>query len=374
MANSASLSDLQRGQRLLSLDFLRGLIMVILILGETSVFYKLHEAFPCSFTHLLATQFEHSQWQGLHFWDLLLPTFMFVAGTSMAFSYKRQKELHYSWRQSFIKTLKRCFWLLFLGVLIYAVRDNKLNLQFSNVLAELAFATLISFLIIRLHPGWQLATSILLLLATELLFRYTHIPGFDQPFTDQHNFGNYIDLIVIGRVNGHYGTTMNWIPSAASTIWGLMAGQLLLSNKSSKSKLSYLAGFGFIALVLGFVLDWAGITPMLKWIASSSFVIATGGISLIAFAICYWWIDVRKHKRYLLFFIIVGMNPIFIYLFFNFIGANWLYGYANILIGGLLNLVNIPLNIGAIISCLAVFAFEWYLCYVLFKKQLFLKL
>ncbi len=374
MANSASLSDLQRGQRLLSLDFLRGLIMVILILGETSVFYKLHEAFPCSFTHLLATQFEHSQWQGLHFWDLLLPTFMFVAGTSMAFSYKRQKELHYSWRQSFIKTLKRRSWLLFLGVLIYAVRDNKLNLQFSNVLAELAFATLISFLIIRLHPGWQLATSILLLLATELLFRYTHIPGFDQPFTDQHNFGNYIDLIVIGRVNGHYGTTMNWIPSAASTIWGLMAGQLLLSNKSSKSKLSYLAGFGFIALVLGFVLDWAGITPMLKWIASSSFVIATGGISLIAFAICYWWIDVRKHKRYLLFFIIVGMNPIFIYLFFNFIGANWLYGYANILIGGLLNLVNIPLNIGAIISCLAVFAFEWYLCYILFKKQLFLKL
>ncbi len=106
MANSASLSDLQRGQRLLSLDFLRGLIMVILILGETSVFYKLHEAFPCSFTHLLATQFEHSQWQGLHFWDLLLPTFMFVAGTSMAFSYKRQKELHYSWRQSFIKTVK----------------------------------------------------------------------------------------------------------------------------------------------------------------------------------------------------------------------------------------------------------------------------
>src|ERR1700694_910531 len=101
MADSTSLSVPQTGQRLLSLDFLRGVIMVILILGETGIFLKLNKASPNPFTHLLATQFEHSQWHGLHFWDLLLPAFMFVAGTAMAFSYNRQKQLHYSWRQSF---------------------------------------------------------------------------------------------------------------------------------------------------------------------------------------------------------------------------------------------------------------------------------
>src|SRR5665647_132500 len=148
MAASTSLSVPQSGQRLLSLDFLRGVIMVILILGETGVFFKLYDASPNPFTHLLATQFEHSQWHGLHFWDLLLPAFMLVAGTAMAFSYKKQKQLHYSWKQSFLKTLRRSFWLLFWGVLIYAVRDNHLNLQFSNVLTELALATLINFLII----------------------------------------------------------------------------------------------------------------------------------------------------------------------------------------------------------------------------------
>ena len=374
MTPPTSLPVPQTGERLLSLDFFRGVIMVILVLGETGFFLKLYDATPNSFTHLLATQFEHSQWRGLRFWDLLLPAFMFVAGTAMAFSYNKQKQLQYSWRQSFFKILKRSFWLLFWGVLIYAVRDNRLNLQFSNVLTELAFATLITFLIIRWHPVWQLTVSILLLLITELLFRFTHIPGFDQPFTDQHNFGNYIDLVVIGRVNGHYGTTMNWIPCAASTIWGLMAGQLLLSNKSAKLKLSYLAGFGFIALIIGFGLDWADITPMLKWIASSSFVFANGGISIIALAVCYWWIDIGNHQRYLQFFTIVGMNSIFIYLFFIFIGSGWLYGYANILISGLLNLVNIPLTIGAVISCLAVFTFEWCLCYFLFKKKLFFKL
>jgi predicted acyltransferase len=374
MTASSSLPTSQNGQRLLSLDFLRGVIMVILILGETGVFLKLNEASPNRITHLLAIQFEHSIWHGLHFWDLLLPAFMFVAGTAMAFSYQKQKQLHYSWKQSFLKTLRRSFWLLFFGVLIYAVRDNHLNLQFSNVLTELAFATLISFLIINWPPVWQLTVSILLLLITEFLFRFTHIPGFDQPFTDQHNFGNYIDLIVIGRVNGHYGTTMNWIPCAASTIWGLMAGQLLLSNKSVKRKLSYLAAFGLLTLVLGFTLDRTGITPMLKWISSSSFVLATGGISIIALAICYWWIDVRRHQRYLRFFTVVGMNSIFIYLFYNFIGAQWLYGYADILISGLLNLINIPFTAGAVISCLAVFVFEWYLCYFLFKKRIFFKL
>jgi len=348
--------------------------MVILILGETEVFHKLYDACPTPFTHFFATQFEHSQWHGLHFWDLLLPAFMFIAGTAMAFSYKKQKQLHYSWKQSFLKTLKRSFWLLFWGVLIYAVHDNRLNLQFSNVLTELAFATLVTFLIIRWHPGWQLAISILLLLITEFLYRYTHIPGFDQPFTDQHNFGNYIDLIIIGRVNGHYGTTMNWLPCSVSTIWGLMAGQLLLSNKSLKLKLGFLTGFGLLAVFIGFGLDWTGITPMLKWISSSSFVFVTGGISLIALAICYWWIDVRKHQRYLLFFTIVGMNSIFIYLFFNFIGAQWLYGFSDTLISGLLSLLNIPLATGSVISCLAVFAFEWYLCYFLYKKQVFFKL
>src|SRR4030081_1604760 len=107
MIASTSASALPSSQRIASLDFLRGLIMVILILGETSIFLKLYTASPNRFTHLLAIQFEHSKWHGLHFWDLLLPGFMFVAGTAMAFSHNRQQQLHYSRRQSFVKTLKR---------------------------------------------------------------------------------------------------------------------------------------------------------------------------------------------------------------------------------------------------------------------------
>ena len=139
--------------RLLSLDFLRGLIMVALMIGETGFFSKLFKASPNSFTEMLSIQFEHSQWHGLTFWDVIFPAFMTMAGTAMAFSYKKQRENGYTWKQSFLKVLKRSGWLLFWGILIYSVRDGHLNWQLSNVLTQLAFTTLIAFSVID-RPLW----------------------------------------------------------------------------------------------------------------------------------------------------------------------------------------------------------------------------
>jgi predicted acyltransferase len=153
-----------------------------------------------------------------------------------------------------------------------------------------------------------------------------------------------------------------------------MAGQLLFSNKSSKQKFTYLVSFGVLTIVTGLTLDLTGITPMLKWISTSSFVLVTGGITLTALALCYEWIDVRDHKKNLKFFTIVGMNSIFIYLFFIFIGDKWLNGYMETLVSQLLNLANISLAAGAAISCIIVFVLEWYLCYYLYKKKIFFKI
>jgi len=110
--------------------------MVTLMIGETGFFQKWYHAAPSSFTQLLANQFEHSVWRGLHFWDVILPAFMLIAGTAMALSYHKQQQLHYTWKQSFSKVLKRSFWLLFWGILIYSVRDQHLNFQLSNVLTQ----------------------------------------------------------------------------------------------------------------------------------------------------------------------------------------------------------------------------------------------
>ena len=362
-------------ERILSLDFLRGFIMVSLMIGETGFFQKLEAAYPNSLTGFLSYQFQHSEWHGLRFWDVILPAFMTIAGTAMAFSYKNQRSLNYPWKRSFLKVLRRSFWLLFWGILIYSVRFEHLNWQLSNVLTQLAFTTLIAFLFINMPAGWQLFASIMCLLIPELLYRGIRIPGFDQPFVEFHNFGSYINKVVGIKVDAQHKTTfINFITSSAHTIWGMMAGQLLLSQRSAAKKLTYISAFGLLFIVCGLSLDLAGITPMLKWISSSSFVLVTGGISLLVLAISYAWIDVARHRGNLKFFTIVGMNSIFIYLFFIFIGDMWLNGYMQILCSELLNLAGVPLPLGIAISCLVVFAIEWYLCYYLYKKQLFFKL
>ena len=362
-------------ERLSSLDFLRGLIMVALMIGETGFFLKLFQAFPNSLTETLSIEFEHSEWHGLTFWDVILPAFMTMAGTAMAFSYKKQRESGYTWKQSFLKVLKRSFWLLFLGILIYSVRDGHLNWQLSNVLTQLAFTTLIAFSVINQPVWFQFAVTIICLLIPEILFRFIKIPGFDQPFVEFHNFGSYINQVLGIHVDIQHKTNfINFIASGAHTTWGLMAGQLLFSNKSANRKFTYLLSFGALFILTGAALDLAGITPILKWISTSSFVLVTGGITLIILGLCYEWIDVRNHKNNLKFFTIVGMNSIFIYLFFIFIGDKWLNGYMEILCSQLLNLANIPPAVGIAISCIVVFGLEWYLCYYLYKKKIFFKL
>ena len=362
-------------ERLLSLDFFRGLIMVALMIGETGFFLLLYHAESGSFTEMLSIQFEHSDWHGLTFWDTVLPAFMTMAGTAMALSYKKQQQLGNSKKHSFLKVLRRSFWLLFWGILIYSVRDQHLNWQLSNVLTQLAFTTLIAFSIIN-QPFWaQLTASVLCLLIPEILFRVIQIPGYDQPFVEFHNFGTFINKSLGIKIDlDHKTNFINFISSGAHTIWGVMAGQLLLSDKSARKKVMNLLSFGALAITIGLTLDTTGITPMLKWISTSSFVLVTGGITLIVLALCYEWIDVRNHKNNLKFFIVVGMNSIFIYLFFIFIGDKWLNGYMEILVGQLLNIAGISLALGSAISCIIVFMLEWYVCYFLYKRKIFFKL
>jgi predicted acyltransferase len=349
--------------------------MVSLTIGETGFFKKLFTAFPNPVTELFAYQFEHSDWHGLRFWDVILPGFMLIAGTSLAYSYKRQKELGYSWSDSFKKTLKRSFWLLFWGILIYAVRDGHLNWQLSNVLTQLSFTTFVAFLFINRSPVVQFTASILCLIIPEILYRTILMPGFDQPFVEFHNFGSYMNQVMGISVDAqHKTTTINCIASSAHTIWGVMVGQLFMTNKTVKQKITWLIVGGVAAILLGVGMDLSGITPILKWMSTSSFVLVTGGITLIVLAVSYYLIDGLGRKNNLQFFTIVGMNSIFIYLFFIFIGDHWLNGYMDTLVSGLLSFAGVSVAIGSALSCLVVFAIEWYLCYFLYRKKLFFKI
>lgn len=359
--------------RLVSLDFLRGLIMVLLALESTRLYDNLFDLTEGSPFQLFILQFMHHPWHGLRFWDLIQPGFMFIAGTALAFSLHRQTKAQIPWTQQFWKTLKRSGWLFFWGVLDYAVRPGGLSFELWDVLTQLSFTTLVAFLIYRWSYRAQLGTSIGLLLLTEVLYRFTQIPGFDQPFADQHNFGNFMDLVLMNKINAGGWVAINCLPTAAHTIWGVLAGKLILSSQLESKKIKSLVLFGIAGLVIGYGLDLTS-TPIIKRIATSSFVFVSGGYCLLALAACYWWIDVKNHRQRLRFFTIVGMNSIFIYLFFEIVGGRWFNDYVGAITNGLMTILHTPISLQQIVTPLLIFGLEWGLCYFLYRKRIFFKL
>ena len=359
-------------QRLLSLDFMRGFIMVLLALESTGLQEHLFEATKGNPLNNFFLQFFHHPWNGLRFWDLIQPGFMYMAGVSMAYSLHKQWSNGVSWDQSFRKTLKRCFWLFFWGVLDYAVRKNGLSFELWDVLTQLSFTTLVAFLIFRWSTTAQILVCAGLLLLTEILYRFTNVPGFDQPFTDQHNFGNYVDLLLMNKINHDGWVAINCIPTAVHTIAGALTGKLLLSN--AKNKLRPMLIWALVCLVVGYCLNYTHITPIIKRIATSSFTLASLGWCLFGLGICYWWIDILDHRKYLKFWTIVGMNSLFIYLFFEIVGSRWFNDYIRAIANGLMGFINTPQMLSNIIASLCIFALEWGLCYFLYKKKIFFKL
>ena len=76
----AAVNTANAQQRLLSLDFLRGLIMVLLTLESTEIYGYLNKRAEGTFWQNITIQLDHHPWNGLRFWDLIQPSFMFMAG------------------------------------------------------------------------------------------------------------------------------------------------------------------------------------------------------------------------------------------------------------------------------------------------------
>jgi predicted acyltransferase len=127
---------------------------------------------------------------------------------------------------------------------------------------------------------------------------------------------------------------------------------------------------GLIGLILGYALS--PLTPIVKRICTSTFILASGGWTLLTLAFSYWLIDIKKQKDWTLFFNIVGMNSLFIYLFAHVGGTNLIrhviepFSMAIFGFGGE--------QIATILTNLITLFGLWYLCYWLYKHRIFVKI
>jgi predicted acyltransferase len=362
-------------KRLQSLDLFRGITMFLLVAESTQLYSGLPRLFPeGSLLHGLALQFHHHPWNGLRFWDLVQPYFMFIVGVAMVFSLQKRWDRGDSWAQTTRHILRRCAILFVLGVVLHCGYSREMVWELWNVLTQLSFTILLAYLIMRLPAGTQLAISLGLLLGIELLYRGFPLDGFDQPFVKGENFGAWFDTLIMGKINGGGWVAINCVPTAAHTIWGVLAGKVLMSAREGREKVKILALAGILGLAMGYGMDLMGLTPIIKRISTSSFVLASGGWCLLTLAVSYWVVDMKGYRRFVLPFALVGMNPIFIYMFCETAGKQWLNSFVGIFSDGVFGWFGIQGDLVVGLGALTVLAIEWYLCYWLFKRRIFIKI
>ncbi len=358
-------------ERVLSVDFFRGLTMFLLIGESTLLFEHLRDPrLGGTILHFLGTQLDHHPWAGLRAWDLVQPFFMFIVGAALAFSVAKREGRGESRAAITKHVVIRSVTLLVLGWALYCIGPGRITFRFQNVLAQLAVTYPIAYFLMRRKPRWQIAWSFALILATEVIYRTFAVAGYDQPFVPDRNFGAWVDMLISGELSGGHWVAFNAVPTAAHTIWGVLAGKWLMGAAAPKRKIAWLAGLGAAGVAAGFALT--AISPMIKRISTGSFVVASGGFCLLMLAFSYWLIDVKKWNRWALFLNVVGMNSLFIYLFTESGGTKWIRSLA------------FPFTMAfvpwfgeiasEILTSLAAWAMLWYMCWWLYKKRIFIKI
>jgi len=129
----------------------------------------------------------------------------------------------------------------------------------------------------------------------------------------QGNMATYVDQWVLGRF--HYGEN-TWFVSypgfGASVLLGVLAGQILMAGGTARTKILRLVRAGAVSLGAGFF--WSLWFPVIKLLWTSSYILIGGGTGFLALALFYWIIDVQGYKKWAFGYIVIGMNPIAVYV------------------------------------------------------------
>ncbi|MGZ8558964.1 MAG: acyltransferase family protein, partial [Chitinophagaceae bacterium] len=339
------------------------------------IFHSLFKVTGSSFFGTISNELTHPDWNGFHFYDLIFPLFLFIAGVATPYSVGRELEKGKTKQQMLWRVIKRSLILVLLGI----IYNNGLQLmpfseiRFGSVLGRIGLAYMFANIIyLYSKQRMQIVWLCSLLIGYWLLLKFTAAPGFPAgDLTMEGNFASYIDRSIMpGKLyldihdpEGFMAT----IPAIATGLLGILTGSFLKNSSISPSRKAFwMAGTGIVFIALAHL--WNFDFPINKNLWSSSFVLNTGGYSLILLSVFYYIIDVRGYKKWAFFFKVIGMNSILIYISGLFI--DW--GYTtNSLFNWLGQLVGNPWSLVVMAICYVMI--KWLFLYFLYRKKVFLR-
>ncbi|HPT22051.1 MAG TPA: DUF5009 domain-containing protein [Bacteroidales bacterium] len=360
-----------------SLDALRGFDM-FWIMGGEGIFIGLATLTGWPVFQWWAEQQEHVPWHGFRFEDMIFPMFLFIAGISFPFSMAKRTANNEDRKKIYKHVIFRGLMLVLLGIIFNnAVRFNFSELRYGSVLGRIGLAWMFAALIFMNTKRVSRIIwfcSLLLGYWFLLLLFPAHDLGSTDVFSMEGNLTSYIDRILMpGKLyKGIHDPEgfLSTIPAIGTALLGMFTGEFMLSKYLSDKplkKVLYLIIAAVTLIIIGKI--WNIAFPINKNLWSSSFVCFVGGLSLLLFAIFYLIIDVWGYKKWSFFFVVIGMNPITIYLaerIINFSSASDFFfgGFAAIM----------PESWGTLINGIGITTVAWVFLYILYKKKIFLKI
>ena len=391
------MSETTKGERLLSLDALRGADMLCIIGGASAVL-ALCRMFGWAPDCWLARQMVHPAWHWTEFahHDTIFPLFLFLAGVSWPFSLSGQRSRGRTTAQILRKIGFRVAALFGLGIFmgnLFAF-DFK-TVRFDSVLFHIGFCWAVAAMLYMYVRSWKVRLGIAFaLLAVHWLVLYTctapdaaallastdpavakKVAAYAATGTGNFSFvGNvagWMDrAFVPGKLyegifdpDGLFGK----VSGISLALFGVFAGELLRKREvSGNRKTLILAGAGVAALAL--TLAWSPVCPVNKKIWTSTFVLASACYAYLMMALFYWIIDVRGVRKWAFFFKVIGMNSITIYMLMRIFSFSQT---SQFFFGGVASWGNADWS--RFVIALGQVAVEWVVLWYLYRKNTFLR-
>jgi heparan-alpha-glucosaminide N-acetyltransferase len=392
--------------RLQSLDAYRGLIMVSLAFGgfglAATARNHLKTDPDSGFWRAVGHQFEHAEWLGCSYWDLIQPSFMFMVGVSMAYSYVKRQSEGQSWARMFGHACWRALILVALGIFLTSNSRPSTDWSLMNVLCQIGLGYPFLFLLWRRTLRTQAIVAAGLLAGTWALYTVAAGPGIDPAngapqvgvpaaWAREHlsgigaawhknaNVGHTVDTWLLNLLprrepfvfnSGGY-QTINFIPALVTMLFGLMGGELLRSGRSARDKLLWLFGAGAAGLVLG--LAWQALgCPLVKRLWTPSWALFSTGWCCVILGALYAVVDVRGWRAWSFPLVVVGMNSIAIYSM-GMLLKGWTARTLQTHLRADLFKILGPANAPFVQSTLVGLVF-WLVCWWMYRRRIFLRI
>lgn len=368
---------MKTANRYLALDVLRGLTIVAMITVNN----------PGSWSHIYAP-LKHSEWHGCTPTDLVFPFFLFVVGVSMFFSFSKYGNVLN--HDSFVRLAKRTVLIFAIGLFLnsfpqWAKDFSKLRIL--GVLQRIAIVYgIASLIVLSARKTWlPYISAAILLLYWAVLFYF----GSDDPYSLNGNATLPFDRMVLGENHMYHGFgipfdpegLLSTIPAIVTALLGYMAGALI--KETAKHKIPQkLIIVGIAGIAAGLL--WGLFFPINKPLWTSSYVLYTAGWASVVLAALIWVIDIKSYKKWTSFFVVFGMNPLFIFALSGLWaitlsriirfdngegkmtnGYSWLYNHIFEPLAGSLN--------GSLLFALVHICFFWLIAWILYRKKIFIK-